>query len=119
MYLYSLFPNESKASDHLGGWQSMGKVLVEGDSRKRLVAAFKAATENKTSPALCFEPHHGIRIRGISGEQDMDLVICFTCRQFEVHLQGDETQTYTIDESAWPLFNALLKAAMLPYEEKR
>lgn len=114
LYLYSLSPTEVKEGEHLAGWRSMGRVRVEGESRTQLVNAFKAATKNKIPTALCFEPHHGIRVT--DGESDTDLVICFTCRHLEVHA-GVKREFYSIDETAWPLFSRLLKEAKLPYED--
>jgi hypothetical protein len=117
--LYSLDPERKigkdgkviAVKDGFHGWQVLGKTEVKDEAqRKRLADALRlGAEDNFGMAANCFNPRHGLRLKG--ADHTVDLVICFECLQVEVFVDGERTKGFlTTDEPQKP-FDAALKAA--------
>src|SRR5262245_28717733 len=63
--LYSLADSyPPRAGESFHGRPVLGKVELKGDEARKATGAFQDATANSIADgmALCFEPHHGLRI---------------------------------------------------------
>jgi hypothetical protein len=66
---------------------------------------------------MCFNPRHGIS--ATRGDQKVDLVICFECRQTRIYFNDRKTSGVTTTKSAQPTFDRSLEKAGIPKEPKR
>jgi hypothetical protein len=118
--LYSLAPEPltSSGAELFHGFAVRGKTEVKDDAiRKKLFKAFVRGTQDHDgSVAVCFIPHHGLRIR--NGKQTTDLVICFLCAQARIYdgANANKYEDVLISKSPRPAFNEVLKAAKLPFD---
>lgn len=79
--------------------------LKKEDTRKLLDTVKRLVEESDGTSALCFIPHHGIRIK--QGETTMDLVICFLCLQMKVYVDDRPPLDFTISADPQPVLNLL------------
>ena len=105
-------PDPTRESFH--GHIVMGKTVVaDPDTRKTLFAAFRrGVNDHDGSVAMCFNPHHGLRVK--SGTRTVDLVICFQCSQVHVFDDGKPGESFLISTSPCETFNDILEAAKVP-----
>src|SRR5262249_43121519 len=114
--LYSLNPDRRaaqnvEARDGFHGWRVLGKTEVKGEAeRKRLTDALRlGAEDNFGMAAACFNPRHGLRLKG--GDRTVDLVICFECLQVQVFVDGAGEKGFLTTGEPQKDFDAALKAA--------
>jgi hypothetical protein len=117
--LYSLEPARKSDQDGKGvedkdgfhGWRVLGKTeLKDKADRKRLAEALRqGAEDNFGTQAKCFNPRHGIRLKGDG--KVIDLVICFECLQVKVFVDGDSKDGFLTTGEPQQEFDAVLKAA--------
>jgi hypothetical protein len=116
--IFSLHPDrpEVKPKDDFHGWKVLGKTVVEDAKvRQEVVAALYKGIAESGGVAGCFRPRHGLRVT--SGEQSVDLVICFECLWIQVHVGGKEVPVWT-SFAAQPVLNRILRAANVPLAAK-
>ena len=76
--LYSLDPANRRHGTGFHDFRIVGYTTVEDAATRQYIAAkLPRHVEAGGGGALCFEPHHGIRL--ISGRTVHDLVICYEC----------------------------------------
>jgi hypothetical protein len=113
-------PGEEKEDkrETFHGFRVYGKATVKDpDTRKKLVAAFKAGVEDSIgAAALCFNPRHGIRVT--HNGKTFDFVICFECLQIRVYEGETEGKTVLTADSPQPVFDKILREAKVPLAEK-
>lgn len=115
--LFSLQPNPvgdatDLSADRFHGHKVLGSVRVSGADRVRLLTALRTGVaDHDGSGAMCFIPHHGIRLK--SGERTTDLVICFQCYQVKVYEDGGES-SFRVSRSPRDTFNEILDKAKVP-----
>jgi hypothetical protein len=92
------------------GWKALGRTTVrDSKSRQRVVKELEEAVRrSKGEGALCFIPHHGIRVQ--SGRVVHDLVICYTCGHLYIYSSGQPRREVTIRGPS-DLLDSLLRAA--------
>jgi hypothetical protein len=76
-----------------------------------LSALYKGIRTNKGGAAKCFNPRHGIR--AVQGNQTVDLVICFECRQIKIY-DGNGQHNASTESSPQPVFDRVLSQARVP-----
>jgi hypothetical protein len=117
--LFSLNPEPKRGKDGdvvdekegFHGWQVLGKTEVKKEAeRKRLADALRLGAEDNFGIAAgCFNPRHGLRLKG--GGKSVDLVICFECLQVQVFVDGETSQGFLTSGDPQKEFDAALKAA--------
>lgn len=115
--LYSLNPKKGKEKpkEAFESWPVLGKVKLEGATRKAALLALKSALEGRPkNGARCFIPRHGLAIT--HGKKELRLVICFECYWVEAFGDGKK-ETFTIARAAAAAFNKWLKEAKVPLPE--
>jgi hypothetical protein len=126
--LYSLAPERAdvinRPGQHLSpeflaklfnGYVVLGQVRIEdaGERRALVDSLCKGLANAPSEVELCFEPHHGLRIR--KGSQNLGIVICFECHQ--IQLNG--TSPYIpISSSPQRVFDSAVQKAHLPVSTK-
>src|SRR5437764_12261110 len=122
--LYSLDPERAdviyRPGEHLSpqdlaklfnGYRVLGQVrIADASERRALVDSLRQGLANSPREVeLCFDPHHGLRIR--NGAQNLDVVICFECHQ--IQLNGNSPYI-PISSSPQAVFDAAVQKAHLP-----
>jgi len=117
--LYSLDPERADLIDHspehlaklFSGYLILGQALIDDASERRaLVDSLCLGLANSPRMVeLCFDPHHGLRIR--KGSQNLNVVICFQCHQ--IQLNGN-SEFIPISRSPQGVFDSALQKAHLP-----
>jgi len=122
--LYSLAPERADVISHPGehhspeylaklfnGYIVLGQARID-DARERRALVDSLCQGLADSPReveLCFDPHHGLRIR--KGSQNLDVVICFQCHQ--IQLNGS-SPFIPISRSPQGVFDSAVQKAHLP-----
>ncbi len=80
---------EPPEGETLHGYEILGRATLADPAtcRALLGHVYAGIAADDGIRALCFDPRHGIRAR--SGEDVVELVICFECFQVRVHGPGD------------------------------
>lgn len=125
LVIYSLHPpsedGEEKAppiqsKGELYGYPVLGKVEVSDPARRReVIAAIAGAVRDKSVvQSKCFDPRHAVRV--VKGDQTIELVICFSCHNYEGYRQGVRVThlTPSISDTAQPLLDQTLREAGVP-----
>lgn len=117
VFLYSLEPTFDKADGKaFHGYPVRGRVEITGDKEKAALLSSLAEGVRKAPNmlAMCFEPHHGLRV--IDGEKEVDFVICFSCLQVRAYnfAQGE---TFSMDDYPEKTYDAALRRHGLPTAE--
>jgi hypothetical protein len=126
LILYSLDPPPPRGDEEpppapvpgevLYGYPVLGKVEVSDPARRReVIAAIKSAVRDKSAvQAKCFDPRHAIRV--VKGNETIELVICFSCHNYDGYRQGVRVTKLTpsISGSAQPLIDQTLREAGVP-----
>ncbi len=117
--LYSLdpkreFDGEGKlvpVKDGFHRWKVLGKTEVKdkGEQKKLADTLRLAAEDNFGMVAGCFNPRHGIRLKGDG--KTVDLVICFECLSVEVYVDGEAKKGFLTTDEPQKEFDRVLKAA--------
>ncbi len=105
--LLALDPEPAK--EGFRGYKILGKTELKGDAKKGLMAAFEKGSEGPIDPAKCFNPRHGLR--ATHDGKTVELVICFECAQFKVHMGDDKGQTLLVNKMPQAAFDKALKDA--------
>jgi len=118
--LYSLNgePEEGTSAipqDRFALWPTYGKVAITDQNQKTaLINALYASVDAYYGhAAMCFMPHHGIHAS--DGKHQVDLVICFSCRQIEGKVDGVEISVLN-DGTPMALYNQVLQAGGIPLD---
>lgn len=114
--LYSLDPvfSKEKPKDDFHSWKVIGQMAIKDvETRKKVVASFDAAAAEYEGGALkCFNPRHGIRVK--RDGKVVDIVICFECKQFQMHVgdaKDEDAKGFLITSTPEPFFSKLLRDA--------
>ena len=117
--LYSLDPKRADLIDHspehlaklFNGYLTLGQALIDDASERRALvdSLYRGLADSPRIVELCFDPHHGLRIR--KGSQNLDVVICFQCHQ--IQLNGNSA-FIPISRSPQGEFDSALRNAHLP-----
>ena len=118
--LFSLYSRGLQTEyDELGphpfhGFKVLGQTELRGQDKRQLLAHFyDAVAQRNKFRAACFAPHHGLRVQ--RNGKTVDLVICFTCGQFETHGLGPKTNAIIAKEGR-AYFDAVLRQAKVPVQ---
>ena len=85
--LYFLDPANPHHGAGFHDFRIVGHTAVEDAATRQYIAAkLPQQVEAGGGGALCFEPHHGIRL--ISGRTIHDLVICYECGHVYIYSSG-------------------------------
>jgi len=95
--------------DTFRGWSKT--EIDDKDERQELLEALYKGIDEATYGAICFEPAYGLR--ATSGEDTVELSICFECHQIEVSVRGNKEMIPTTD-SPLETLNAALRRAGVP-----
>lgn len=88
-------------------YKVLGQTELKGDDKRRLLAHFyDAIAQEKKFRAACFAPHHGLRVE--QNGKTVDVVICFTCGQFETYGLGPKTNS-VIAKDGRAYFDSVLR----------
>jgi hypothetical protein len=122
MELYRLDPGEvgkarPEAKDGFCGYKVVAKAAVEKAEQRAKVAESlgKAMHWYEGVQALCFRPHHGLRVT--SGKKSLDLLICFECGRVKVY---PDTESFDAAVAAGARFGwdvPILEVVWEPAEE--
>lgn len=95
------------------GYPVLGKITVEdANTRKALFAAVqKGMTQSDGIMMKCFWPRHAIRT--VENGRTIDYVICFQCRQLEIHA-GDSRSVKPITHEPQEILNQYLRQTGVP-----
>ena len=117
--LYSLEPGTGirrpeKADpkkEYFHGYEVLGAAEVKAaEDRKRVAEAIRqGAEDNSGTVAGCFIPRHGLRLK--SGDETIDLVICFQCLSVQVYVNDKSEKGFLTTGEPQPALDAVLKAA--------
>jgi hypothetical protein len=100
-----------KRKEKFHGFVVLGKTNITNPKVKaRLISALYSGIKKDVSYAFCFDPHHGIRV--VSGNQKLDLVICFECGKIDVYTNFQSGQAY-VDGSPQAIFDQALTSAKI------
>jgi acyl-CoA thioesterase I len=119
MTLYSLTPEQTKATDNFESYVIPGKVeIVSSEERTAIFAAVqRGIDQGYTHGAFgCFEPHHGVRVR--RNGKTYDYVLCFQCLNVDEFVDGQFVTERTMDWTAKDIIDKHLKAAHVPQEKE-
>ncbi|MGE3806016.1 MAG: hypothetical protein AB7K24_15190 [Gemmataceae bacterium] len=111
LFALSPDPEEGKnAKEAFHGYKVLNKTTLEGGDKSKIAAAFKkAVAANQGKAAFCFNPRHGIRV--VHDKKTVDFLICFECFQVHLFIDGKEAKGFLTENSAQPVFDAMLKKA--------
>jgi hypothetical protein len=117
MELYSILPEmkDPQGPGTFRGYTILGKTeITDASTRGRLATALEDGTRDANVVAMCFNPHHGLRL--VQGGRTIDLVICFTCRQVVVYRTEDlrKYETFLVTISPLETFTKILSDAGVP-----
>jgi hypothetical protein len=94
------------------GYGVLGRATIhDAGDIKALAAGFVRGRREGGDVVLCFEPRHGIRVR--HGEQDLDLVICFQCKQGYLYHRAFRKWLFVISGSPRETFDQIFKKSGL------
>jgi hypothetical protein len=103
-------------SEKLYEYPVYGSVQVTGAAKSEVIAqVFRGlvrAKEESTGSAECFDPRHAIR--ATHQGRTVDLLICFSCNNYEVHVDGERRKDGVTENDARDVLNKLLKDAKVP-----
>jgi hypothetical protein len=112
-----LKPSEERPKEVFHDFPVLGKVEITGSiSRMGLLEAlYQGIAAKNIMPNNCFNPRHGIR--AILNGEAVDLVICFECKQIQIHAaKGKGVLT---SASPQPEFDRVLREAGVELAEKQ
>jgi hypothetical protein len=117
--LVSLDPDPRKrvdqaSTDGFHGWFVLGRTAIEDpDVRRKLNEALSNGVRNSGNMAAkCFNPRHAIRVT--LGDEVIDFVICFECRQVAVFTGNSEAEWFLTSDLPQAVFDDVLKQAGVP-----
>jgi hypothetical protein len=90
--------------------------LSDPRQRTMIVSALKKGAEEAGSPAMCFDPRHGIRV--VRGGEMVDFVICFECSRVDVYVDGSKGESFLVSKSPQPVFDRALTDAGIPLAKR-
>jgi hypothetical protein len=101
------------------GHTILGKLEIKDPQvRRKLLTALNSAVEKGCRENLianCFNPRHGIK--AMSGTNEVDLLICFECRQIQV-FRGKENILTLVTKDPSDLFDRTLHQAGVPLAQE-
>jgi hypothetical protein len=113
--LFSLLPDphsKSSGADRFHGYPVLGKVEVGASPRRaEILEVLHRGIFGDSIVKRCWDPHHGIR--AVSGEQALDLVICFICECMQVFADcgSDKYEWADIGTAPESVLDGVLSAA--------
>lgn len=112
--LLSLEPQASfgRAKRPFHDHEVLGRLILSGQDKAALIASFYdgLAPARADISLGCFSPRHGLR--AVKDGRALDLLICFSCRQFIASVNGKQVGYYQfISNSPQPMFNQALANA--------
>jgi hypothetical protein len=104
---------EPKVEEKFHGYPVLGKVEVKDpERRKEIIAALKdGMARSDGRMAKCFWPRHAIQ--AVEKGRTIDCVICFECRQLEIH-EGSSKSVKPITREPQNVLNRHLKQDGVP-----
>lgn len=106
-------PEESK----FHGYAIRGSAeILDPAERSRLFTSLGEGIRNVRFVAMCFDPHHGLRI--VQGDKTIDLVLCFGCQQGKIH-NYPGIKEFSVSGTPWKVFDTALRNHGLPVYEPR
>jgi hypothetical protein len=113
MEVIALNPNGAQSEvETFHGYGVLGRATIRdsGDIKALSTAFFDGRAEGGAA-FLCFDPRHGIHVR--FDDKDLDLVICFECKQGYLYF-GDVDELWCgISNTPRPSFDEIFKKAGL------
>jgi hypothetical protein len=114
--LFSLNPDPDirhQAKEDFQDYEILGQLNIPSRAtRTKLIDALNEGIAASDQTAnMCFNPRHGIRAK--KGNETVELLICFECRQIEITSPW-VTNTLLTTPDPWPTFNKVLKTAGIP-----
>ena len=99
-----------KVKDEFHGYQVLGKIVVNIDTRNKLIKELQKGMAGAHTIAACFEPRHGIR--ATQKGKTIDLVICFECLQIYLYNgSSDSVKEFLVTDLPQSVFDKVLKDA--------
>jgi len=87
------------------------EIRTQNGRDELLRALYQGIADSDGTVAMCFNPRHGIRAG--TGDQTVDLIICFECLSIEIYGKT-HAQVLTTGSPASTFTRALNRAASLP-----
>ncbi|MGE0706469.1 MAG: hypothetical protein AB7N76_15460 [Planctomycetota bacterium] len=87
-------------------WPIVARAALSPAKARRAVAGIFQDVLDGSAMAMCFEPHHGLIAR--KGRHEVQLVICYTCLQVYVYLDGEQLGGGAMATASRPLLEELL-----------
>ena len=81
------------------------KEITDPNTRKQLTGALFQAMADQKAGALCFVPHHALRV--VRGKKTVDLVLCFTCQWVDIY-HGGKTKRAPLSAKPMALYDRAL-----------
>ena len=110
---------DNDARERFHGHRLLGKLEIKDpELRRKLLTALNAAVEKgsrENAIANCFNPRHGIK--AISGTNEVNLLICFECRQIHIFRGKEDILTLVTDDPS-KLFDRTLHEAGVPLAQE-
>jgi hypothetical protein len=114
--VYSLASSPLQEGTGFHGYAILGSTIVTDQTARDRIATTLRQHINNSGGALCFDPHHGIRI--ISGGTLHDLVLCYEC--FHVHIYSPGLVARKLNLSGKPDYlDNILTAANVPLAPRK
>jgi len=109
--LESMSPQDT-SSGKFYRYKILGKIELDNEEAKKATGAFQDAISGwNGSMAMCFEPHHAIRLN--SNGHVYDYLLCYMCNQIEVYEDGKLISGLGATGSP-DILNGLLTVAHVP-----
>lgn len=102
------------ADEAFHGWEVLGRAVVTDDGlRRRLAKAFESGVRwHDGTVAACFDPRHGISVEH-EGRR-YDFVICFSCMQVRVYVDGERASGLSTSRRPLEAFDEAFTELGLP-----
>ena len=109
--LYSLDPKRADLIDHssehlaklFNGYLTLGQALIDDASERRALvdSLYRGLADSPRIVELCFDPHHGLRIR--KGSQNLDVVIAFSAIKFNSMVTAPSSRSVAHRKASLPV----------------
>jgi len=122
--LFALDPSSNPGEDEnymkpsqgfFHGYRIVGKTMVRGRERARLLRTIYSGISDEAEAAACFSPGHGLRAS--RDGQNVDVVICFGCQQLLIYSPKGKGYA-TISRTPRAYFNSALTSSGVPLSSR-
>lgn len=116
--LLSLEPVSGIENSGFRDWKVLGSAqLSVAEGQQCLTALLGEVTADAEAGLPCFEPRHGLRLKGQG--KNLDLVICFECNRFRAYGAGITESGCLESRVAEEVFDTVAREHRLALSRKR